>query len=319
MEPIYERIGKKVDFKKLSQDICTTYQIGEYRKHKIIQVGIDDLSYYLWTTKGKYVVKNLNTNKSLKQINQFITQYDIIMKNNIVAPKMILNHGRHLFVSEIDGVLLNSCVMECIEGKDLFSLGKKITKQQIDKLIEIIIPLHQIKDTLEIEYDEWCFMNVIVDYETCKDKIQEELKQEIERQIERFKKIDFSTFPTCYIHGDLICTNIMEDEHKNLSLIDFTSSGTGLRILDIVKVMTSVIFHYEAIQESKELITYFLEQYQKYSKLTKQELELLPFLCKIDSYVGIMLTEYEHKMGKECNDKEAKFWMKNDLAIIQNF
>ena len=57
MEELFKRISKKIDIIELSKEICKEYKFGEYKKHEFIFVGIDDLSYYLYTSKGKYVIK----------------------------------------------------------------------------------------------------------------------------------------------------------------------------------------------------------------------------------------------------------------------
>lgn len=314
MKKIFERIGKEIDLKQLSQEICKVYQLGEYCTHTIIEVGIDDLSYYLWTKKGKYVVKNLNIDKTLKEVDRFIKQYDIIMRNSIKAPNLLLNHGKHILLTELEGILIHSCVMECIDGQDLFSSKKRITNIEIDQLVEIMIALHHIKDKLEIEYDLWSFMKFDKVYQLVKPHIDK--TQEMEKLLQKYKQINFSIFPTCYIHGDLISTNIMRSQKGELSLIDFTSSGTGIRILDIVKVINSVIFNYEKIGESKEQIEYFLEQYQKKEKLSKEELGYLPFLLQVDSHTSVMLAEYE-KEKNQIDNQENEFWIANDKKLIE--
>lgn len=98
-------------------------------------------------------------------------------------------------------------------------------------------------------------------------------------------------------------------------LIDFFESGTGIRILDIVKILNGVLFLYYDKENSKEREKYFLNKYQKYSKLTEYELKVLPTLRKADSYVGLMLGEYNLLTEEKV---ETKFWLKNDEGIIAN-
>ncbi|MCX8074399.1 MAG: phosphotransferase [Clostridia bacterium] len=315
MEDIYKRIGKKIDLEKLNIDICKTYNLGNYIKYKIIYVGIDDFSIYLWTDKGEYIVKNFNESKTIKDINRFINQYEIMMKNGIKVPKLMLNGQRHIFISEIDGLYINSCVIECIDGKDLYSIGKIISREEIDMIVDILVKIHSIKDELEIEYDEYCFMKIKEVYNLTSRIISGKLKNEVKICMSEFDKIDFSKLPKTYVHGDFISTNIIKDKEGRLWVIDFTSSGTGIRILDIIKVLNSVIFNYKYISESKQLGEYFIKKYQEHLKLTKYELEVLRILRLADSYVGVMLGQFEKN-----NDEyeETDFWLNNDASIIGN-
>lgn len=316
MEKIYNRIGKKIDLKKLSVEICEIYNIGKYLEHKLIEnVGIDDLSYILYTDKSKFLIKIINYNKTIQEINQFIKKNDIIAKNKIQAPRIVLNNRNHIYSTEINGLYINCCVIEYIEGNDLYTIGERISKNDIDKLIDIIIPMHKIQDKLKIDYDEYCFMKINEAYKKTSHKISKKLKNEVKNFLEEYKKIDFKKLPNCFVHGDLISSNIMKDKNEKLWLIDFFESGTGIRILDIVKILNGVLFLYYDKENSKDLETYFLKQYQKYSKLTEYELKVLPTLRKADSYVGLMLGEYDLLMEEK---RETKFWLKNDEEIISN-
>lgn len=75
------------------------------------------------------------------------------------------------------------------------------------------------------------------------------------------------------------------------------------------------MFLYYDKENSKELEKYFLKKYQNYSKLTEYELKVLPILRKADSYVGLMLEEYNLLIDEK---RETKFWLKNDEGIVAN-
>lgn len=316
MENIYNRIGKEIDLKKLSIEICYKYNIGTYEKHKLIKnVGIDDLSYVLYTDVSRYLVKIINHKKTIQDINQFIKKNAIIVKNKIQAPKIILNNGNYIYATEIDGLYINCSVIEYIEGEDLYTRKEKISKDDIDKLIDIVIPMHKIQDELKIDYDEYCFMKIHEVYKKTKNKIPKELKKKVKEFLKEYDKIEFEKLPLCFVHGDLISSNIMKDKKEKLWLIDFYESGTGVRILDIVKILNSIIFLYYDKENSKKLEKYFINKYQEYLKLTKYELEVLPILRKADSYVGLMLGEYDLLTEEK---EETRFWLKNDAGVIEN-
>lgn len=316
METIFKRIGKEIDIKKLSKLVCESYQLGEYQNHNLIFVGIDDLSYYLDTTKGKYVVKMINHEKTKEEIEGFVGKNLVIFKNGIKAPKILSNGEENLFTCNMDDVQINLIVMECIDGRDLYSFNQKITKADIDKLIDNVTLLHNIKDIVENkEYDEYCFMQIKKDYQKTKSFLPKGIKQKVKEAIQEFDKIKINQLPKCFIHGDLISTNIMKDKKDELWLIDFYQSGNGIRVLDIVKILNSVIDNYQYKDEVEELEQYFLKQYRKRIPLTEYELEVLPILRKIDVITGIMLETYDAIKGE--NSEENEFWLKNDAYVFE--
>lgn len=316
MEQIYDRIGNRIDFKTLSLEICQAYELGKYQDHKVITVGIDDLSYYLWTSKGKYVVKNMNKEKTIKELNRFINQYDIIMKNDIKAPKLLLNKGKHFFLYETRDFFVISCVMECLEGKDLYTIGEMVTKEDIDTLISIILPVHVITEKIEIQYDEWNFMGLQKVYKMTKEYNTTAMNTTLENLMQEYKSIDFNKFPVSYIHGDLISTNVIKNKEGELSLIDFTSSGTGIRVLDLVKVITSLIFRFHKIEESKKLIKYFIAEYDRQSPLTQEEKNYLPLFIKADCWSCLALATYD-KEQNNIHTEENEFWIQNDKSMLE--
>lgn len=316
MEKIFERIGKEINLENISKEICRVYKLGDYKEYKLILVGMDDLSYFLDTTKGKYVVKIINHKKTDKEINEFIQKSIVITKNNVRAPKLISYDENYLFAYDIDGLHINLVVMEYIDGSDLYSMDKQITKKDIEKLIDILIPLHKIEDKIENkDYDEYCFMKIKEDYKKTKHVLPKDIKVQVEEIIEDFEKIELEKLPKCFIHGDLISSNIMKDKNKDLWLIDFYQSGIGVRILDIVKILNSVIYNYNYEQGTKELEQYFIEEYNKRMILTEYELEILPILRKIDVCVGMMMETFDAIEGRD--NEENQYWLENDKRIFE--
>lgn len=316
MERIFDRIGKEIDLEELSKNICITYKLGDYNKYKLILVGIDDLSYVLNTSKGRYLVKIINHEKTNEEINEFIQKSSIITRNNINVPKLIPYEEGYLFTYEIDGLHIDLVVMEYIDGSDLYSNNEHITKADIEKLIDILIPLHKLEEKIENkEYDEYCFMKIKEDYQKTKNVLPKNIKAQVEKMIKEFDKIELEKLPKCFTHGDLISSNIIKDKNKDLWLIDFYQSGIGVRILDIVKVLNSVIDNYKYENDTEELEQYFIEEYNKRMKLTPYELEVLPILRKIDVCTGIMMETFDAIEGRD--NEENQYWLENDKRIFE--
>ncbi len=316
MERIFDRIGKEIDLEELSKNICITYKLGDYNKYKLILVGIDDLSYVLNTSKGRYLVKIINHEKTNEEINEFIQKSSIITRNNINVPKLIPYEEGYLYTYEIDGLHIDLVVMEYIDGSDLYSNNEHITKADIEKLIDILIPLHKLEEKIENkEYDEYCFMKIKEDYQKTKNVLPKNIKAQVEKMIKEFDKIELEKLPKCFTHGDLISSNIIKDKNKDLWLIDFYQSGIGVRILDIVKVLNSVIDNYKYENDTEELEQYFIEEYNKRMKLTPYELEVLPILRKIDVCTGIMMETFDAIEGRD--NEENQYWLENDKRIFE--
>lgn len=307
---ILKKIGKKINIKGLSKEVCDLYSLDEYKSYKVINVGADDFSYYLRTKSKKYVVKILNKRKDIEDIRKFEDTYKIFMHNEIKCPNLLKNiYGKYLSRLQFDGINITLCLIEYINGRDLYSAHKKITKQDIDKIVNLLVSIHNIKDIYEIEYDQYSCMKLNKVIEENKNKIPKNLLNDVHSFLKEYNNVDFDRLSTCYIHADLACSNIIKDKENELFAIDFIQSGTGIRLLDIVIVINRCIFNYKNIKYSKKMERYFLEKYQEKIKLTEYELEVLPILEKANAY-SFAILEYANLGSKKS--------YKNDMKFIEN-
>lgn len=258
MKNVFKRIGKNINIKKLSILVCKLYNLDEYKAYKIIKVGCDDFSYYLKTKTNTYVVKILNQRKCLEDIKKFEETYKIYMKNRIKCPCLLKNiTGDYISNIQFENININLCLLEYIDGKDLYSINKKINKQDIDKIVRLLVSIHNIKETYKIEYDKYSFMRLKEVFEEYKGNLPKELLNDINEFFKIYIKVDFNKLPTCFIHADLGRSNIIKNKENELFVIDFIQSGTGIRLLDIVIVINRCIFNYKHISHSKKMERYF--------------------------------------------------------------
>lgn len=313
MKNIFKRIGKKISIKKLSILVCKLYNLDEYTGYKIIKVGCDDFSYSLKTKTNKYVVKILNQRKCQKDIERFEEIYQIYMRNKIKCPYLLKNiNGDYMSNIQFENININLCLLEYIDGKDLYSINKKINKHDINKIVELLVSIHTIKEGYEIEYDKYSFMKLEEVFEEYKSNLPKIILKDIHKFLEIYSKVDFSKLPVCFIHADLGSGNIIKNKDNELFMIDFIQSGTGIRLLDIVIIINRCIFNYKYIKHSKKMEKYFLQRYQEYIKLTDYELKILPVLEKANAY-SFAILEYS-----KMDSKQKRVQYKNDLSFIKN-
>lgn len=315
---IFDRIGKKIDLKHLSQMICIDYKIGTYKMHKILRAGMDDFSYVMKTSTGKYVVKIFNHEKTLTDINRYNRQYRACMESlsEKQMPYILSTKDGVIKTVEIDDTVIIMCVIQYCFGKDFYTLGKRVTKEDIDQLVSIITVLHQSPSRLEIVYDNSTFPCLEKRFQYYKNELPEKMKEQGEEIIKQIKKIPLEKLPKVYMHGDVTKTNVMYHKKTGVVLIDFNTSGYGYRIVEIVKIMNAFIFDYHRPKQSIKLWEYFLKKYQQYLPLTELELQYIEVLQKADAYIGMIL-EYRIRYIQLDNDKENEYWYQNDRSILE--
>ena len=129
-----KRINLNTDLKNISEEICKNYNLGTYISNEVIATGYEDYNYVLDTTKGKYCVKIFNKNRTQKDINDYLDRIRIVAKTETNAPKPLFIDGDILLSLNYEQNHYDICVFEFIDGKSLFEMKKKPSKEVIAEL-----------------------------------------------------------------------------------------------------------------------------------------------------------------------------------------
>lgn len=300
-----------IDIEQINKRIIQEYEIEGYIGYQKINIGIEDFTYYLKTTKKKYIVKILNFKKTLRRINEILNRYINMQENKIAVPSLIKNrNNQHILAIEVQKVYLNIILMECIEGSDLYSLDKLLTRKDIDFILQGILKIHQIDNDLACYDDLYFFYHLEKAIQKAGSILTNKEKTLADQLVKQLKTVEWDKLPKTYIHGDLTKGNIMKDKKEKIWFIDLSVSGKGYRILDMINILNNAIFDYRDIPNSKLLQEYFLEQNQIKEPLTNYELQNLDLFRKCDCLINFMLKRYDQSLGKN-KTKQCDFWIKN--------
>ena len=309
-----DSINQKINFKALSIEVCKNYNLGLYRSYSIINGQSNDINYLLRNNTGhKYLVKIFDASKDLKSIKEYLDTYRNICDSKISTYYFYKNNDQdYLMQTTINDQNIRLCVMEFGLGLDLMKSDKLITTTDVQQLAYEIAAIHNIKSNKPVKYIDNSFIYFKINYE-LKKKYLSILEQVIIGKLyKKYQTLKFDKLPKCFIHGDLIKDNIMV-ENENIKIIDFNGSGYGIRLFDIVKVLTTVIYDYSNVDYSKSMQDLFLKEYQKYNKLTKQELEMLNVCKCLDYATGIIECRYQLKENPNITNNYL-FWLYNNKS-----
>lgn len=309
---VYERINNINNIKQISETICKIYNIGEYKKHQVVEIGYEDFNIILDTTLGKYFVKILNKDRTNEECQRLANIYEIAKKHGINVPKIYKNDNKLILEINKKNTLLRIILMEYIDGINMYELSRKLTVEEIKEVAIQAAKINKIDFKVKSYYDEWTITNFKNEYEKKYDLICEEDKEIVNICYKEFIKTDLEDLPKSYIHGDIMNANLIKDKEK-IWLIDFSTLNYMPRIIELV-VMAYGICICNSREESIKRLNYCLNIYNKQNKITKKELEKFNIILNAMGAMSIMQASYIKKNNE--NFKENQYWIDKGKETI---
>jgi Ser/Thr protein kinase RdoA (MazF antagonist) len=287
-----ERINYDGDISLISKAICKDYNLGEFVSHKVIQLGYEDFNLVLETSVGKYFVKIFAKFRDLANCQRYIDVMVKMVKSGVSIPKLFKSSKGYLH--EIEG--LHLCVMEFIDGDNLYNLDIDIVDVKFLARQAALINSIDIKP--EFVYDSWAITSLSKEFSKKSKCLSESDLKLIEPLVSEFATLDISKLPHCFVHGDILSTNVMKSD--KLFIIDFSVSNYYPRVQELaVLACESCYGHLDVM----------LAEYQKYVKLTSYELEVLPLYIKLAHAMHLLSANYE-KVVLGNKSEENEYWLK---------
>jgi len=302
------RINCLGDIEDISLQICKDYDLGKFKSNKLILMGYEDFNFILETSNGKYFVKVFAKFRNLENCKRYIEIMKHAIEANVATPRLLESNQGFLYIKNINKTNIRLCVAEFIDGKTLFESKEKLNEGEIKFIAKQAALINSINLKPKFIEDEWAITNFIKEFEKKKNALSKEDLELIEPLVKKFKKIEIEKLPYCFVHGDIITTNVMKDSNNNLWIIDFSVSNYYPRIQELAVLTCNLFFNEESKKESNKNLKIALEEYQKKIKLTKKELGSLETYIKLAHAMHLLSGNFE-KVKNNNNSEENEYWI----------
>ena len=315
MEEIYtKRIDYKGELGDISKAICKTYTLGELISNKLILMGFEDFNFNLETTKGKYFVKIFGNYRKDEDCERYVDIMLAAEKAGVSTPKLYRSNQGYLNKLSVEGCPLRLCVMEHIEGQTIFELNEKLNLDEIKFIAKQAALINSMEFKPKYLYDSWAIVNFLKEFEKKSKYLPEEDMKRVQPLIEEFKEIKVDELPHCFVHGDILKTNVMKDVNNKLWIIDFSVSNYYPRIQELAVLACNLFFNAENKEESEKNLDIALKEYQRTVKLTDRELKVLPTYIKLAHAMHIVGS---HQSAVEGSSEETEYWLKQGRSGLE--
>lgn len=312
LQDFNKRIDLNADLKKISEQICELYYLGDFISNELITIGYEDYNYYLTTTSGKYCVKIFSHARTKQDIDNYLERIRVVAGSQINTPKPLKINDDIVLRLDYENNHYDICVFEYIDGKNYFELGQKASGRLIEELARQTAMINQLDFKPDFIYDAWAIINFKEEYKKKREYVPNKYKKEFDELLAKFESLDFNKLPKGFVHGDIISTNIMLDKNNKVWIIDFAVSNYLPRIIDLAVTSCNICLDNDSEENTYENIALLLSEYNKYSPLTKYELNVFGIFYKLANAMHILQTCYIIKT--DGDSEENQYWLSEGIT-----
>lgn len=316
MKEFESRINLSSPMEVLAHKVCQEYNLGDFIKCQLIEIGYEDYNFVLTTNEGKYVVKVFSNERTDEDAINLANRASFAFEHGFSSPEVYKTKNQEILAHvEIDNIRFRLIVMEFIDGKDFYTLDILPNDNELEKIATEIAKLNNLQFNPPFIYDKWAIVNFIEEYEKNIKYVDEEDRAIIEYAYKLFKNCDFDKLKKGFVHGDIIETNIIRKNNGNLYFIDFSVSNYQPRIVDLAVSICDLCLDLNNLDLSKKRAEKFVADYEKVSPLSAYEKECLKTFIICHQAITILETTREKVVEENGSEENEKFLQKGKVGL----
>lgn len=233
-----ERLGDTKDIDALLDRVAEYFGVGTLQKHEIITLGFEDYNVKLGTDIGNYVLKIFAAENSELRAGRSEKVLSAAMEAKIAHPHVYSGGEGIVFLDQETG--LRAICMDFVLGNTFYKTDPP-PDYQLKKIIEQAVKINRLEISLEHYADEWSVTNIEAMYEKTRDTVPQENKKLVEHAIELYKQTPIDQLPVCFVHGDIIKSNVIIGESGDPFIVDFSCANKYPRVQELAVICANLL------------------------------------------------------------------------------
>lgn len=303
-----KRIQYQGDPVILLKQVSGDYDLGDYQSYSVVSIGYEDYNLILKASKGNYFVKCFASFRSDEDCKRYIDIMLTALKMGVNHPKLYKSNQGYLHTSTLDGQTTRLCVLEHIEGDSFYSLKQQPTEEELMFLAKQAALINQINIHPPVVYDSWACVNFLKEFKEKKQYLASDDVALLEPLAEEFEKYKLDDLPHCFVHGDIINTNLIRSKNGQIYVFDFSVANWYPRIQELAVLFCDLYFNEKDPSKFPTLFNKGLRAYQEINPLSEAEVAILPLYTKVAHAMHVVCATYEREVNAN-NSKENDFWI----------
>lgn len=308
LQNYHERIDFNGELEDLAEAVSKSYEIGQFQSCRLFEIGYEDFNFSLQTSLGKYFVKVFSEFRTLEDCRRYIDVMRRTVAAGVITPSLVKSSQGDLCQLDVNSKQLRLCVLEYIDGSDLYASSYSLNADDIRSLSSQAALIASIEIKPAFIYDSWAVVNFPREFAEKGEHLTGNERSAVKSLVEEFDRLDIRKLPHCFVHGDLISTNIVRDNAGKLWIVDFAASNYYPRIQELAVLACDLFFDPLDKGVTDNNLGIALDEYQRRVALTPGELAILPSYIKFAHAMHILRANYE-KVANNNDSLENSYWL----------
>lgn len=169
-----------------------------------------------------------------------MTNIERAIAGGVNHPELMLANGQALYHDIDSGVKM--VVMRFIAGKTFYDLSITPSDDDLALIAAEAVKINNIDYDPPYLFDSWAIPNMQWMFDKVKNHLTVEGRKLVEGAFAHYERIPLDELPKCYVHGDLIKTNLIKGEDGKIYVIDFSVANTYPRIQELAVMAANLLF-----------------------------------------------------------------------------
>ncbi len=244
-----DRLAFDGNVRPILERACDAYEIGSLESYDEIEVGFEDYNVKVQTAKGIFVAKLFSKQRDAAEIHRNIAILEAVNKSDISHPSLHRQPNGDIHYKDSSG--LSMVVMDYIEGDTLYSENSVPSKAQLELIAAEAVKINNLEIEPEFIFDKWAIPNIHWMFEKVNAHISADMSAAITSVITKYDAIDIESLPKCFVHGDIIKSNVIIDRENKPYIIDFSVSNIYPKVQEIAVMAANLLAEDGANLESR--------------------------------------------------------------------
>lgn len=291
---VYTNLENK-DVKK----IIAKFDIGSLESFRGIPDGITNTNYFLYTSKGRYVLTIFEDIKESRVI-KYLKLMNFFSDKGLCSPEIMLTHKGKI-LTEIKNKPCS--IMQRLEGKTVDKTNKSLCESLGSIVGEFHTSGRKFKTNIVNSRDiKWVKSGI---KKVCKHVKPSQLKL-LHKASNIFEKLFNANLPSGIIHSDLFRDNVLASKNKVTGIIDYYYSFTGPLVYELAVIINDWCINKNgSINEIKykALLNSYI-QVRKMSLYEMRQLSNAMIAASLRFYLSRLLDMIYPKVGEITHIKD---------------
>jgi Ser/Thr protein kinase RdoA (MazF antagonist) len=298
-----DRLKYDGDLAPVVQRICDAYGVGTSTNHSVIDMGYEDCNVIIDTEQDRFMAKMFAKTRTPDDISRYAGIMQKVIEAGVHHPELISTvNGEMVYMDS--GITL--VLMRFVEGKTFFELGRIPDDDERKAILEQAVKINAIDYEPPYLFDSWAIPNIKTVLERVQQYIEPDDLELVLSVIEQYEAIPGDELPHCFVHGDIIKTNLVKADDGGIYVLDFSVANRYPRIQDLA-VIAANLLHDENGSSLKERCEQIAEEYSQLNPLTAQEREHL-YAYALAGVAMEFMGSHQEKYINGNDSEETDYW-----------